>query len=63
VVGLAAAWGLSRLLATLLFGVEPRDPATFAIVPLLLLPPAVLATLLPALRATRVSPSEVMRGE
>jgi ABC-type lipoprotein release transport system permease subunit len=32
-------------------------------VPLLMLPPALLATLVPALRATRVSPSEVMRGE
>jgi len=61
--GLVAAWGLSRLLAALLYGVEPRDPATFTIVPLLMLPPALLATLLPALRAMRVSPSEVMRGE
>jgi predicted permease len=61
--GLAAAWGLSRVLAALLYGVQPRDPATFAIVPLLLVPPALLATLLPALRAMRVSPSEVMRAE
>jgi putative ABC transport system permease protein len=63
VSGLVAAWGLSRILATLLYGVEPRDVTTFAIVPLLLLPPALLATLLPALRAMRVRPSEVMRGE
>jgi len=61
--GLAAAWGLSRILAALLYGVEPRDPTTFAIVPLLLVPPALLATLLPALRAMRVSPSEVMRAD
>jgi putative ABC transport system permease protein len=63
VSGLAATWGLSRVLAALLYGVEPHDPATFAIVPLLMLPPALVATLLPALRAMRVSPSEVMRGE
>jgi putative ABC transport system permease protein len=63
VSGLAAAWGLSRVLATLLYGVEPHDPTTFAIVPLLMLPPALVATLLPAFRAMRVSPSEVMRGE
>ncbi|MDQ3995621.1 MAG: ABC transporter permease, partial [Gemmatimonadota bacterium] len=63
VSGLVAAWALTRVLATLLYGVEPRDAATFAIVPLLMLPPAVLAILLPAFRATRVSPSEVMRGD
>jgi predicted permease len=63
VSGLVAAWALTRVLATLLYGVEPRDATTFAIVPLLMLPPAVLAILLPAFRATRVSPSEVMRGD
>jgi putative ABC transport system permease protein len=63
VSGLIAAWALTRVLATLLYGVEPRDPATFAIVPLLMMPLALLAILLPAVRATRVSPSEVMRGE
>jgi predicted permease len=63
VVGLAAAWPLSRVLTASLYGVQPHDPATFAIVPLLLLPPAVVATLVPALRAMRVSPSEVMRGD
>jgi len=62
-VGLAAAWGLSRVLAALLYGVEPHDPATFAVVPLLMLPPALVATLLPALRATRVNAIEVMRGD
>jgi putative ABC transport system permease protein len=63
VVGLAAAWALSRILAALLYGVEPHDPTTFAIVPLLMLLPALLATLVPALRAMRVSPSEVMRAD
>jgi putative ABC transport system permease protein len=63
VAGLGAAWGLSRILATLLYGVEPRDPTTFAIVPLLLVPAALVATVLPALRAMRVSPSEVIRGD
>jgi predicted permease len=63
VAGLLAAWVLGRVLATLLYGVEPHDAATFGMVPLLMLPPAVVATLVPALRAARVSPSEVMRGD
>jgi putative ABC transport system permease protein len=63
VSGLVAAWALSRILAALLYSVQPHDPTTFAIVPLLMLPPALLATLVPALRATRVSPSDVMRAE
>jgi putative ABC transport system permease protein len=63
VAGLAAAWALSRVLATLLFGVEPRDLTTFAVVPLLMVAPALLATLVPALQATRVRPGDVMRAD
>jgi predicted permease len=63
VVGLAGAWTLSRVLATLLYGVDVHDPVTFASVPLVLLIPVAIATLVPALRAARVNPTEVMRAD
>lgn len=63
VVGLAAAALLSRLLATVLFGVEPQDSLTFALVPLVLLVTATLAIAGPAWRATRVDPAIALRGE
>ena len=62
-IGLAGAWALSRVLASLLYEVDPRDPATFVIVPLVLLLPAVAATVIPALRAARVDPTQVMRSD
>jgi ABC-type antimicrobial peptide transport system permease subunit len=62
-VGVVAAWGLSRLLGTLLYGVAATDPATYAFVLALLLATALLACLLPALRATRVDPIGVLRSE
>jgi putative ABC transport system permease protein len=62
-IGLAGAWALSRVLAALLYEVDPRDPATFVIVPLVLLLPAVAATVIPALRAARVDPTQVMRSD
>jgi putative ABC transport system permease protein len=62
-IGVAAAWGLSRVLAALLYGVDTHDPATFGTVPVVLVVAAVLATLIPAWRATRVSPTEVMRAD
>jgi ABC-type antimicrobial peptide transport system permease subunit len=61
VVGLAAALALSRVLASLLFGVGPRDPVTFALVALLLLMIALLATLIPARSASRVDPMVALR--
>ena len=61
--GLAAAWGLSRVLASLLYQVDPRDPATFMVVPLVLVVPALAATVIPALRAARVNPTQVMRSD
>jgi predicted permease len=63
VVGLAGAAALTRLLAALLFQVQPLDPLSFAAAPLVLLPAAILATLLPALRAASVDPATVLRGE
>ncbi|HEY4305106.1 MAG TPA: ABC transporter permease [Gemmatimonadaceae bacterium] len=62
-IGLAGAWILSRVIATLLYGVEPHDPATFLIVPAVLVIPALIAGWPPARRAMGVSPVEVMRAE
>lgn len=61
--GLVLSVGVTRLLAGLLYGVSPFDPATFVGVPLLLTVIAVLAAWLPARRATRVAPSEALRNE
>jgi putative ABC transport system permease protein len=62
-IGLGGAWALSRVLSALLYGIDAHDPATFAIVPLVLLVPAIVATLVPASRAMRVNPADVMRAE
>jgi ABC-type antimicrobial peptide transport system permease subunit len=62
-VGLVGALATSRLLRSLLFGVSPVDPLTFAVIPLLLLAVALLASVLPARRATRVSPIAALRAE
>jgi predicted permease len=62
-VGLGGAWALSRVLESQMYGVDVHDRMTFATVPLVLLLPACLATLLPAFRATRTNPAEVMRTD
>lgn len=62
-LGLVGAWAFSRVLASSLYDVAAHDPATFAVVPVILAVPAAIAILLPALRAVRVSPTEVMRAE
>lgn len=61
VLGFAAAFGLARLVSNLLFGVNASDPVTFAAIPVVLLFVAVLATYLPAWRASRVDPVEALR--
>ncbi|HKD10428.1 MAG TPA: FtsX-like permease family protein, partial [Thermoanaerobaculia bacterium] len=61
--GLAAALVLARLLAGLVYGVTPRDPATFAAVTLLLAVIAAGACAIPGLRAARVEPLEALRSE
>jgi putative ABC transport system permease protein len=62
-IGLLAAFGLTRVMSSLLYGVGSTDPATFAAVALGLLLIALAAACLPGLRATRVDPMVALRGE
>jgi putative ABC transport system permease protein len=61
VAGLIGAYALTRVMASLLFGVSTTDLVTFAIVPLVLIATALLAVYVPALRATRVDPTAALR--
>jgi putative ABC transport system permease protein len=61
-VGLAAAALLARTMETLVYGVRPLDPLTFAIVSVVLLVVAVVACAVPAHRATRVDPAATLRA-
>ncbi len=63
VIGVGSAFGLTRFLATLLFGIEPTDSVTFVIVSCVFFVIAMLAALLPAIRATRVDPLVALRDE
>ena len=62
-VGLTAAAGLTRLMSTLLYGITPLDPMTYAVVPVILAIATVLASYLPARRAVSVDPVEALRAE
>jgi putative ABC transport system permease protein len=63
VVGLAGALGLNRLIASVLFGVQPTDPATLAVVILTITLVAAAACWLPAWRASRLDPNVVLKAE
>jgi putative ABC transport system permease protein len=63
VIGVVSALGLSRLLATFLFGVKPRDLAVFISVPLILSIVSLIAVWLPARRAAHVDPATALRSE
>ena len=62
-VGIGAAAALMRLMRTLLFGISPLDPVTFAAVPVVLVAAAALASYLPARRTAAVDPVEALRAE
>jgi ABC-type antimicrobial peptide transport system permease subunit len=60
--GLVAAYFLANVLASTLFGVEPRDPAVFVAVPAVLIAVGLAAVCVPAIRASRVDPTVALRG-
>jgi predicted permease len=63
VVGLGVAWGTTRLLSSLLFGVSATDSVTYLLAGSLLFAVTLLASYLPARRVTRIDPIEVLRSE
>jgi hypothetical protein len=62
-IGLVVAAGLTRLMSTLLFGITPLDPLTYAVVPVVLVIATVFASYWPARRAASVDPVDVLRSE
>ena len=63
VIGLGAAYGLTRLISSFLFGVKALDPAVFTAVPILLRAVALIAVWLPARRASQIDPMNALRCE
>jgi len=63
VLGVGGALALTRLMASLLYGVSPKDPLTFVVVPVVVAVVAVAAIAIPSLRATKVDPTVALRAE
>ncbi len=63
VLGVGTAWLASRLLGTLLFGVNPRDPVIYGVVAVGILVVGFLANLVPARRAASLDPMRVLRSD
>jgi putative ABC transport system permease protein len=62
-LGIALSIAITRLMQSTLYGISPRDPGVFATSTIVLLLAAASACLIPALRATRVDPTEAMRAD
>ncbi len=62
-LGLLLAVGTGKIVSSILFQVSPLDPFAFALAPFVLAPAALLATWLPARRATRITPMAALRTE
>jgi ABC-type antimicrobial peptide transport system permease subunit len=62
-LGIGAAFGLTRLIASFLFGVKSWDPAVFITVPVILSAVALVAVWLPAARAAKLDPMQALRVE
>ena len=61
-VGIVASLAAARLLGTMTFGITTHDPLTFGVVAVVLMVVAVLASYIPARRATRIDPLAALRG-
>jgi ABC-type antimicrobial peptide transport system permease subunit len=63
VIGLGAAAGVARMMRVLLFGVQPLDPLSFAMMALVMVAAAALASYLPASRVSTINPADVLKAE
>jgi ABC-type antimicrobial peptide transport system permease subunit len=63
VIGVLSALALARVVASQLFGVQPRDPLVFVSIPIILAAVALVAVWIPAARASRVDPLTALRSE
>jgi putative ABC transport system permease protein len=63
VLGIAAAAASTRILTSMLYAVSPADPLTFAVIALVVAAIALLASYVPARRASRIDPTEALRAD